>query len=58
MANRSGLRCSIIRGIPRHPTWWHARTYGLCAANSWGQHSFEGKPDVNLSSKPFLVVKA
>ncbi|MCB1244375.1 MAG: PmoA family protein [Verrucomicrobiales bacterium] len=38
-------------GNPRHPTWWHARTYGLCAANSWGQHSFEGKPDVNLGNQ-------
>jgi hypothetical protein len=27
----------------RHPTWWHARGYGLCAANPFGLHYFEGK---------------
>jgi len=29
---------------PRHPTWWHARTYGLFAANPFGVHDFEQKP--------------
>jgi len=30
---------------PRHPTWWHARDYGLFAANPFGEHDFEkGKP--------------
>lgn len=29
---------------PRHPTWWHARTYGLFAANPFGAHDFEQKP--------------
>ena len=29
---------------PRHPTWWHARTYGLVAANPFGIHDFEDKP--------------
>jgi hypothetical protein len=29
---------------PRHPTWWHARTYGLVAANPFGVHDFEKKP--------------
>ncbi|MFV1981078.1 MAG: DUF6807 family protein, partial [Rhodothermia bacterium] len=28
----------------RHPTWWHARTYGLVAANPFGIHDFEKKP--------------
>jgi hypothetical protein len=26
-----------------HPTWWHARTYGLLAANPFGRRAFEGK---------------
>lgn len=30
---------------PRHPTWWHAREYGLVAANPFGVNHFEGKPD-------------
>ena len=29
---------------PSHPTWWHARTYGLVAANPFGVHDFEGLP--------------
>ncbi len=29
---------------PRHPTWWHARDYGLVAANPLGIHDFERKP--------------
>lgn len=39
----------------RHPTWWHARTYGLLAANPFGQRDFEaaekhpaGKGDVTI----------
>ncbi len=29
----------------RHPTWWHARDYGLISANAFGIHDFEkGKP--------------
>ena len=28
---------------PRHPTWWHARDYGLCAANPFGLSYFEKK---------------
>jgi hypothetical protein len=26
---------------PRHPTYWHARAYGLLAANIFGVHDFE-----------------
>jgi hypothetical protein len=29
---------------PSHPTWWHARDYGLIAANPFGVHDFEGLP--------------
>ena len=28
---------------PRHPTWWHARDYGLFAAHPFGIHDFEKK---------------
>lgn len=31
-------------GNPRHPTWWHARQYGLVAANPFGIHDFEKQP--------------
>ncbi len=31
-------------GNPRHPTWWHARDYGLFAINPFAWHDFEGKP--------------
>ena len=30
---------------PRHPTWWHVRTYGLFAANPFGQAQFEKLPN-------------
>ncbi len=30
---------------PHHPTWWHARDYGLFATNPFGQHDFERLPD-------------
>ncbi|MCA9132631.1 MAG: PmoA family protein [Planctomycetales bacterium] len=26
----------------RHPTWWHARDYGLLSANPFGRQDFEG----------------
>lgn len=31
-------------GNLRHPTTWHARGYGLFAANPFGLHHFQGKP--------------
>ncbi len=30
---------------PVHPTWWHARQYGLFAANPFGKSNFEGEKD-------------
>lgn len=36
-----------------HPTYWHARGYGLFAANPLGQDTFsEGKEKLNLTLKP------
>ncbi|MCW1887503.1 PmoA family protein [Luteolibacter flavescens] len=32
----------------RFPTWWHARDYGLLAANPFGIHDFEKKDDKHL----------
>ncbi len=32
----------------RHPTWWHARDYGLLSANPFGIHHFEEQPDPKL----------
>lgn len=32
----------------RHETWWHARDYGLLAANPFGIHDFEAKKDKTL----------
>ena len=29
----------------RHPTWWHARDYGLLSANPFGIHYFESRDD-------------
>jgi hypothetical protein len=31
-------------GNHAHPTWWHARTYGLLAANPFGAHDFAKAP--------------
>lgn len=39
----------------RFPTWWHARDYGLLAANPFGQHAFEGTKDVH--DNDFLLKK-
>lgn len=38
---------------PGHPTYWHARGYGLFAANPLGQKVFsEGKEDLNFALEP------
>jgi hypothetical protein len=39
---------------PRYPAYWHARAYGLLAANIFGLHDFERDPsrDASLSIRP------
>lgn len=39
----SGIAILDSPSNPRHPTWWHARDYGLFAANPFGIHDFEKK---------------
>ena len=34
---------------PRHPTWWHARGYGLNAANPFAIHDFTGDGDGSMT---------
>ncbi len=35
-------------GNLRHPTWWHAREYGLLSANPFGIHDFENNDDQHV----------
>ena len=46
---------------PKHPTWWHVRTYGLFAANPFGVHNFENKPagtgDITIPAGESLAFK-
>jgi hypothetical protein len=43
-SERLGVAIFDHPGNPRHPTYWHARDYGLFAANPFGVHDFESKP--------------
>mgnify|MGYP000857252230 CR=1 FL=1 len=36
---------------PRHPTYWHARDYGLFAVNPFGVHDFENNKELDGSLK-------
>ena len=36
---------------PRHPTYWHSRSYGLFAANPFGVHDFENDKTKNGEMK-------
>jgi hypothetical protein len=36
-------------GNPKHPTYWHTRSYGLFAANIFGEHDFYNDPKRNGS---------
>ncbi|HYZ85545.1 MAG TPA: PmoA family protein [Bryobacteraceae bacterium] len=39
---------------PKHPTYWHCRAYGLCAANIFGEHDFfnDKKRDGSITLEP------
>ena len=39
----------------RHPTWWHARDYGLLSANPFGIHHFEELP--NKAQGQYILAK-
>jgi len=45
----------------KHPTWWHVREYGLFAANPFGVHDFEKRPegtgDVEIPSGDSLTFR-
>lgn len=44
---------------PRHPTYWHARDYGLFAANPFGEHDFLNDKTRNgsLTMQPNMPVR-
>ena len=50
------LRLTDHPDNPRHPTWWHARTYGLVAANPFGRRAFQG-PDAESGSMTITAGK-
>ena len=37
---------------PRHPTYWHARDYGLFALNPFGQKAFDPKQEESVMKLP------
>jgi hypothetical protein len=37
---------------PRHPTWWHVRSYALFAANPFGKRDFEFDPKTKKAVHP------
>ena len=39
---------------PKHPTYWHSRSYGLFAANIFGEHDFynDKKRDGSMTIQP------
>ena len=50
---RSPSRSSTTRANPGFPTYWHARGYGLFAANNLGQNAFDPKqPEVKRTIAP------
>lgn len=49
------------RDNPRHPTYWHARKYGLLAANPFGVHDFtragKGAGDLTIAAEESLRLR-
>jgi hypothetical protein len=41
----------------RHPTWWHARDYGLFAANPFGQSEFELEKKLPKGTGDYTIAK-
>ena len=41
----------------RHPTWWHARDYGLFAANPFGQSQFELEKKLPPETGNYTIAK-
>jgi len=41
----------------RHPTWWHARDYGLFAANPFGQSNFEVEKKLPPDTGNYTIAK-
>ncbi len=39
-AEKAGVTILDHPANPKHPTYWHARHYALCAANPFGEHDF------------------
>ena len=46
---------------PKHPTYWHARAYGLFAVNPFGEHDYYNDPkrDGSMTIQPgkFLTLR-
>jgi len=42
---RLGVAMFDHPGNPRHPTYWHARDYGLFALNPFGRNAFDDKAE-------------
>lgn len=47
--NKLGIAIFDHPGNPHYPTWWHARDYGLFAANPFGEKDFTGDKSKNGS---------
>ncbi|MDF1754905.1 MAG: PmoA family protein [Verrucomicrobiales bacterium] len=55
--NDSGIAILSHPENPRHPTWWHARDYGLVAANPFGPKKNEGDGELILPEGESLTLR-